>query len=155
MSGLSDTERETLRESIAKQIEAQFLGPDYGRQHDGRDSPHAAETNAYDEGLWTAARIVRGLDPEIQTPMPNLAAREQAATLAERERLLGRLTDPDLIEAMVHRHFDARLDSLLSNPTSQMRAALDVLIAQEWETLGDHPDPAEVMADIAQRRADS
>ena len=118
MSGLSDTERETLRESIAKQIEAQFLGPDYGRQHDGRDSPHAAETNAYDEGLWTAARIVRGLDPEIQTPMPNLAAREQAATLAERERLLG------VIDELAEEHWDWKAGQVLAR-------RLRDLIAQE------------------------
>lgn len=48
------------RERIAREIEAKYLGPDSGRQHDGRDAPDAHLRNAYDEGLQAAAEIARG-----------------------------------------------------------------------------------------------
>lgn len=51
---------QALREKIASQIEAKYLGPDSGRSHDGREAPDAALRNAHDEGLETAARIARG-----------------------------------------------------------------------------------------------
>jgi hypothetical protein len=49
------------REEIAREIEAKYLGPDFGRQYDGRESPDAAIFNAHDEGLELAARIARGV----------------------------------------------------------------------------------------------
>ena len=48
------------RERIAREIESQYLGPDSGRQHDGREAPDAALRHAFDEGLEYAARIARG-----------------------------------------------------------------------------------------------
>ena len=51
---------QALREEIAGQIEAKYLGPDSGRGHDGREAPDAALRNAYDEGLEMAACIARG-----------------------------------------------------------------------------------------------
>lgn len=47
------------RERIAQAIEGGYLGPDFGRQYDGRESPHAALANSYDEGLEYAAHIAR------------------------------------------------------------------------------------------------
>lgn len=49
-----------LREQIARDIEAHYLGPDSGRSFDGRDAPDAAERDAFDEGLQVASRIARG-----------------------------------------------------------------------------------------------
>ena len=51
---------EQARADVAEQIEAHYLGPDFGRLYDGRESPTAALQNAYDEGLEMAARIARG-----------------------------------------------------------------------------------------------
>ena len=48
------------RKRIADEITSRYLGPDFGRLSDGRDSPDAALHDAYDEGLETAARIARG-----------------------------------------------------------------------------------------------
>lgn len=60
-TGERDAAREqALREEIAQEIEAKYLGPDSGRGYDGRESPDAALRNAYDEGLEMAARIARG-----------------------------------------------------------------------------------------------
>lgn len=52
-----------LCERIAKQIEADYLGPDFGRLPDGNDSPSSALHNAFDEGLEHAATIIRGKNP--------------------------------------------------------------------------------------------
>lgn len=49
------------REQIARDIEAKYLGADFGWQYDGRESPDAAQHNAYDEGLHLAAEIARGV----------------------------------------------------------------------------------------------
>lgn len=46
-------------EQIARAIEAKLLGADSGRLPDGRDAPDADERHSYDEGLETAARVVR------------------------------------------------------------------------------------------------
>ena len=54
-----DQARAEERERIAAAIEAAYLGPDFGRQYDGRDSPDARLQDAYDEGLDAAARIAR------------------------------------------------------------------------------------------------
>ena len=48
------------RERIAREIESQYLGPDFGRQHDGSEAPDAALRHAFDEGLEYAARIAWG-----------------------------------------------------------------------------------------------
>lgn len=47
------------RERIAQAIEATYLGPDSGRGYDGSEAPDAHCRNAYDEGLYDAARIAR------------------------------------------------------------------------------------------------
>ena len=50
-----------VREQVARDIEANYLGPDFGRNPiSGQDSPHAMHAEAYDEGLADAARIARG-----------------------------------------------------------------------------------------------
>lgn len=50
-----------VREQVAQDIEATYLGPDFGRNPaTGQDSPHAMHAEAYDEGLYDAARIARG-----------------------------------------------------------------------------------------------
>ena len=50
-----------VREQVARDIEANYLGPDFGRNPiTGQDSPHAMHAEAYDEGLFDAARIARG-----------------------------------------------------------------------------------------------
>ena len=50
-----------VREHVARDIEATYLGPDFGRNPiTGQDSPHAMLAEAYDEGLSNAARIARG-----------------------------------------------------------------------------------------------
>ena len=46
-------------EDAAQAIEAKYLGADFGRQYDGRESPDAALHNAYNEGLQTAVEAVR------------------------------------------------------------------------------------------------
>lgn len=52
------------RERIAQAIEAKYLGPDSGRAYDGSEAPDAHCRNAYDEGLYDAARIARA-DAEV------------------------------------------------------------------------------------------
>jgi len=54
-----DQARAEERERIAAAIESGYLGPDFGRQYDGRESPDARLHDAYDEGLESAARIAR------------------------------------------------------------------------------------------------
>ena len=49
-----------VRERIAGEIEASYLGPDFGRAFDGRESPDARLHDAYDQGLERAAVIARG-----------------------------------------------------------------------------------------------
>ena len=50
-----------LREQVAQDIEAHYLGPDAGRNPlTGADSSDALLNWAYDEGLQAAARIARG-----------------------------------------------------------------------------------------------
>ena len=49
-----------VRESVAREIEASYLGPDSGRSPDGRDAPDADLRHAFDEGLEHAARLARG-----------------------------------------------------------------------------------------------
>ena len=51
---------EQARADVAEQIEARYLGADFGRGYDGREGPQAALTHAYDAGLEMAARIARG-----------------------------------------------------------------------------------------------
>lgn len=46
-------------ERIARAIEARYLGADFGRQYDGRESPDALLHHAYDEGLQAAVEIAR------------------------------------------------------------------------------------------------
>ena len=55
-----DARVQAERERIAREIESRYLGPDSGRQHDGRDAPDAHLRNAFDEGLEYAARIAWG-----------------------------------------------------------------------------------------------
>ena len=50
-----------VREQVARDIEATYLGPDFGRNPiTGQDSPYAMHAEMYDEGLSDAARIARG-----------------------------------------------------------------------------------------------
>ena len=51
--------RAEVGERIASAIEAEYLGADFGRQYDGRESPDALQHHAYDEGLQEAAEIAR------------------------------------------------------------------------------------------------
>lgn len=53
-----DTEKR-VREEVAREIEAHYLGADYGRNLDGTESPDTALGHAYDEGLEQASRIAR------------------------------------------------------------------------------------------------
>lgn len=48
-----------VRERIAGEIEGSYLGPDFGRAFDGRESPDARLHDAYDQGLERAAVIAR------------------------------------------------------------------------------------------------
>jgi hypothetical protein len=52
-------QRAEERERIAQAVEATYLGADFGRSYDGRESPDAALHHAYDEGLQDAARVAR------------------------------------------------------------------------------------------------
>jgi hypothetical protein len=60
VAAMLDEARADERQRIATAIEAGYLGPDFGRRYDGHESPDAALSNAYDEGLEHAARVARG-----------------------------------------------------------------------------------------------
>lgn len=59
LAALLDRVRREEGERIAQAIEAKYLGPDSGRGYDGSEAPDAHCRNAYDEGLYDAAAIVR------------------------------------------------------------------------------------------------
>lgn len=59
LTALVASVRAAERERIAVAIEAKYLGADFGRSYDGRESPDAALHNAYDEGLSLAVTIAR------------------------------------------------------------------------------------------------
>ena len=58
---IAEVTEAAVREQVARGIEANYIGPDFGRNPiTGQDSPHAMHAEAYDEGLFDAARIARG-----------------------------------------------------------------------------------------------
>lgn len=135
MTTLTDTERDSLTECECVH---------FANEHNGQGCTATVDEDA---GTWQESYGDYICDC-LNTPdtISNdaietlLADREQAATLAERERLLGRLTDPNLIKAMAATEWDGypgdpkwdQVDRSIKRASyNAMRAALDVLIAQE------------------------